>query len=275
MNLKESWFLSCTLLFFISVLYSCTSTKHIPYFSDVPDSVHVKDIPTTKFVSPVIQPDDNLNITIQTLDPVSSSAINNGNTPNMLTSSSNLGSASPMGNTMGPQYANSYLVDANGNVALPLLGTVHLAGLTTQQARDSIRQKALYFVKDPTVSVRFTNFKVSVLGEVTRPAAYTLPNEKVSILDAISYAGDLTIFGKRENVLLIRQDSTGQSKLVRLNLNSSDLFRSPYFYLKQNDVVYVEPNKAKLETLDATRTRNITIISAGLSLLIVLLTRIN
>src|SRR5699024_1514139 len=138
-------------------------------------------------------------------------------------------------------------------------GKVKLAGLTTFQAQDLIKQKASVVYATPNVQVRFANFKVTILGDVTRPAAYTLSNERVSVLDALGLAGDLTIFGKRENVLLIRDDN-GKKDFARLNLNSKDLFNSPYYYLKQNDVIYVEPNKGKAASLNQARTQTIAII---------------
>ena len=123
------------------------------------------------------------------------------------------------------------------------------------------------------MQVRFANFKITVLGEVNRPATYTVPNEKVTVLDALGLAGDLTIYGKRENVLLVR-DQGGQKELVRLNLNESEVFSSSYFYLRQNDVIYVEPGKAKAAANNAARTQAFAIIGSVLSVLIVALTRL-
>ena len=125
----------------------------------------------------------------------------------------------------------------------------------------------------PTVQVRYANFKITVIGEVARPATYTVPNERISIIDVLGYAGDLTIYGKRENVLLIR-DTIGGKQFIRLNLNSSDIFKSPYFYLRQNDVVYIEPNEAKIATTDAARTRTLAVVGTVLSLLIVITSRL-
>jgi len=126
-----------------------------------------------------------------------------------------------------------------------------------------------------TVDVRFNNFKITVIGEVNRPSTFIVPNEEVTILDALGMAGDLTIYGKRDNVLLIRKDTGNVKKLVRLNLNSKDLITSPYFYMKQNDILYVQPDKSKAYSLDAYRTRNYTIAASLLSLLIVIATRVN
>jgi polysaccharide export outer membrane protein len=116
--------------------------------------------------------------------------------------------------------------------------------------------------------VRFANYKITILGEVARPASYTMPNEKVTVFDAISLAGDLTIYGKRENVMLIRNADGGKKDIVRLDLTSSDLISSPYFYLKQNDVLYVEPTKARVAVNNAPRNQ---MISIGISIVGVLL----
>jgi polysaccharide export outer membrane protein len=115
--------------------------------------------------------------------------------------------------------------------------------------------------------------KITVLGEVLRPSTYVLPNEKTSVLDALGLAGDLTIYGKRENVLLIRETS-GEKVFVRLNLNSKDVFNSPYFYLKQNDVLYVEPNKGKAASLNLARTQTIALVGTALTVLITLISRL-
>jgi polysaccharide export outer membrane protein len=156
---------------------------------------------------------------------------------------------------------NTYLVDKEGGIDLPLIGRVMLRGLTTAAAKNIIRNKASTFLKDAIVTVRLQNFKVTVLGEVARPANYIVPNERVSLLDAIGMAGDLTIYGRRENILLIREQE-GKKTLTRLNLNSSKIFQSPYYYLQQNDIVYVEPNKQREASSDITTVRNLTIITS-------------
>jgi len=173
---------------------------------------------------------------------------------------------------VGNQVISGFLVDKDGFIQMTLLGKIKVGGLTTYQVRDKITELASQYYKNPTVQVRFANFKITVLGEVTRPATYTVPNEKVTVLDALGLAGDLTIYGKRENVLLVR-DQQGQKELVRLNLNDSEVFRSPYFYLRQNDVLYVEPGKAKAAANNAARTQTFAIIGSLLSVLIVAVSR--
>jgi polysaccharide export outer membrane protein len=242
---------------------SCISSKNITYFQNLSTEKRSVMESVAKFTEPVIQSDDILAISINTIDPQSSAVVNQAGA--VLGSGTSGSSREPI---------NGYLVDKNGEVELSLIGRVKVAGLTTFDAKELIRKKASRDLKDPNVSVRFANFKVSILGEVGRPAAYTLPNEKVSVLDALSLAGDLTIYGRRENILVIR-DNNGRKEFGRLNLNSTDTFTSPFYYLKQNDVVYVEPNKSRVTTLNnPTRT----LVALGISVLssaVLIFTRLN
>jgi polysaccharide export outer membrane protein len=146
--------------------------------------------------------------------------------------------------------------------------------LTTAQARDLVLEQAKKYFKEPSVTVRYANFKITVLGEVQRPGTYTVPSEKINLLDALGYAGDLTIYGDRTNVLLMRRQADGATIAYRLNLNNSEVFKSPNFYLRQNDELYITPTKAKITSSDAAQARNITIITSALTVLVVLLTRI-
>lgn len=247
------------------LLGSC-SVKKIVYFNDLQaDSLRVIKQAAT-FTEPVIQTDDILSITIQTLDPTTAAVANQAMATQAI-------GASSAGGNMGNQVISGFLVDKDGYVHMALIGKVNVKGLTTYEARKRITSLAAQYYKDPTVQVRFANFKVTVLGEVTRPATYTVPNEKVTVLDALGLAGDLTIFGKRENVLLVR-DQGKEKELVRLNLNDSDVFQSPYFYLRQNDVIYVEPGKGKAAANNAARTQTFAIIGSIVSLLIVAITRL-
>jgi polysaccharide export outer membrane protein len=255
---------------FSSAISSCSTPKNIPYFKDVPDTAKQRIIDQAAYYTPVIQPDDILQVNIQTLDANTTAQLNQQNAvswPN--NNGSQTGSTSAI-----PSNISGYLVDREGFVILPLLGKVSVKGKTTDQVRDDIRGKAAEFYKDPVVNVRFANFKVTVLGEVARPSSYIMPNEKITLLDAIGMAGDLTIYGKRENVLLIR-DNNGKKEFVRFDLNSSNIFSSPYFFLHQGDVVYVEPNKSKVASTDATQVRRIAILTSAVTLLIVIISRVN
>ncbi|MEC5145456.1 polysaccharide biosynthesis/export family protein [Chitinophaga sp. 212800010-3] len=248
---------------------SCSAPKNITYFKDIPDSVRQQEIQQAAYSTPLIQADDILQVTIQTLDPAATALLNQA---------TGGAGAAPVSNNMtaAPAVApvSGYLVDKDGYVVLPLIGKVMVQGKTTDSVREEIKSKAAVYYKDPVVNVRFANFKVTVLGEVNKPSSYVMPNEKVTLLDALGAAGDLTIYGKRENVLLIR-DKEGKKEFVRFNLNQSNLFASPYFYLHQGDVVYVEPNKAKVASTDFTQVKRISIMASVLSLLIVAVSRVN
>jgi polysaccharide export outer membrane protein len=249
----------------ILILTSCGSTKNVPYFQNVINTGDTTLRVSNKFVEPTIQPDDILSVSIFTIDPTTSMVIN------QLTSQSLGGSVALTGN-VNPS-ATGFLVDKNGEIHLSVVGKVKLSGLTTFEARDLIQNLASKTYNSPNVQVRFSNFKITILGEVSRPATYTVPNEKLTILDALGLAGDLTIFGKRENILLIREHE-GVKQFARLNLNSAELFQSPFYYLKQNDVLYVEPNKGKAASLNTARTQTMALAGTALSVLIVLFTRL-
>lgn len=249
---------------FLFLLGSCSVKKTI-YFNDLPvDSVRVLK-ESSKFTDPRIQPDDMLSISVQTIDPTTAAVANQSMAIQAIGASS--------ASNVGTQLITGFLVDRDGYVHMALLGKILVKDLTTYEARERISEVASKYYKEPTVQVRFANYKITVLGEVARPATYTVPNEKVSILDALGLAGDLTIYGKRDNVLLVREQG-GQKELVRLNLNSSDIFQSPYYYLKQNDVLYVEPGRAKAAANNASRTQTFALIGSLVSVLIVALTRL-
>jgi polysaccharide export outer membrane protein len=260
MRQYRHYLVSGLITFTIAVIFtSCSSTKNVAYFKDIPDSVRVKLITDAPYKDPLIISDDILSVTITTIDPTTAAPVNQAAT--MAVSNSNMGT---------PQLVPGLLVDKNGEISLPIIGNVKVAGLTTFQAKDVIRKRAAQYFKDPDVQVRFANFKITVIGEVVHPSSFVVPNEKISILDALGMAGDLTIYGRRENVLIIRENE-GKKELYRLSLNSSDLFKSPYFYLKQNDVIYVEPNKSKAIQADAEQTRVVTIAASILTGLILIL----
>ncbi len=259
-------------LSFIVLFASCTSTKNIRYFKDIGSEPALyemgKDIAITPYQSLTILPDDILNVTITTIDQEANGAANISSADASKFSFSTSGLPTTSANT-----AYGYLVDKNGFITLPVLGKVVVGGKTIVEIQDIILDKASKIFKEPTINVRLMNFKVTVLGEVLKPGTYIIDGERVSILSALGLAGDLTIFGKRKNVLLIRQDGENNKKMVRLDLNDSHLFTSPYYYLKQGDVLYVEPTKGKAAANDVAFTRNYAIASSVITLVIVLITR--
>lgn len=267
--LRLSFAFLLTLSFFF--VTSCSSVKNVKYFQDIPDSTYSTAIGKAEYVEPVIQVDDILTIAVQTLDPNATALINMGNVPVSATGTSTVNTGLI---NIGQQIVSGYLVNKQGEVELPILGKIKVLGLSTSKAKEVITAKAADFYKEPAVTVRYANFKISVAGEVARPSTYVMPNEKVTILDALSAAGDLTIFGKRDNVLLIRQNEDGGKTAYRINLNKSNIMTAPYYYLRQNDFIYVEPGKAKAAANDANQLRTYTIIGSALSVLIILATRL-
>ncbi len=259
-----SLYRNAIVLCFLLSLSSCITNKNTTYFQDISQSQKTVLQQSAKYTELIIQIDDILSVSISTIDPQSVAAVNQGVSTAILGAANSTGAA---------QQVNGFLVDKNGEIQLSMIGTVKVAGLSTFEARELILKKALSYYKDPNVQVRFANFRVTVLGEVNRPATYTIPNEQVSVLDVLGLAGDLTIYGMRENVMVIRNNN-GTKEFGRLNLNSSEIFNNPYFYLKQNDLVYIEPNRSKIAATDASRTRLITIGTSMLSAIIVLLIRV-
>jgi len=170
-------------------------------------------------------------------------------------------------NNLNP--AIGYMVDKDGAISLPLVGKIKVSGLNTKEVADTITEKLQKYLVNPVVNVRMLNYNVSVMGEVNKPSVYTIPNELITLPEVLSLAGDLTIFARRDNVLVIRE-TDGKREFARVDLTKRDLFDSPYYYLQPNDVVYVEPGKGKKATTDRTIQLAPTILSAA-SLLTVLL----
>lgn len=258
-------------------LVSCSEKQFIketPYFTDVNDSTVTK-IAYAQRNELKIQPDDILNITLQTTDPLASSIQATQGASQISQPSSTSGQFLIGGgqNAIGTDGIG-FLVDSLGEVNLPLFGKVVLNGLTTRQARDLIQNKANLLYKNATVNVRFVNMKIGVLGEVNRPGYYAMGNEKNTILDALLMAGDLTIYGKRNNIILMR-DSSGIMTMRRFSLDSKNLINQPYFFLKQRDVIYVEPNKAKIQSLNSPVYTKIGLGVSIVTMLILLWTKIS
>lgn len=254
--------LSAYMVFFAS----CVSTKKTAYFNNIPDSV----IQSPEAAASIIGKNDMLNITVSSLNPTASLIFN---VPNVGATPSTSTSGVTGGITSTSQLMG-YLVGQDGTIKFPVLGNISAAGLTKKQLEDTITtilaEKKL--LVDPIVNVRFLNFRVTVLGEVAKPTTINVANEKISILEALGLAGDLTIYAKRDNVLLIREEEN-QKVVRRIDLNSENVLSSPYYYLKNNDVLYVEPGKAKVATTSNTR-QLLPVILSGLSFAAIILDRI-
>ncbi|THU39773.1 polysaccharide export protein [Niastella caeni] len=213
-------------------------------------------------LEPVIQKNDLLSITVSSPNAIASQPFNTAVT----VSTQSIGYTSTQ--------ASGYLVDQDGFIDMPMLGRIKAAGLTKNGLKESITKIIVdnKFLLYPVVSVRYLNFKVTVLGEVARPMVINVPDEKINILEALGFAGDMTIYARRDNVTLVREEK-GKRIVKRLDLNSEKLLSSPFYYLKSNDIIYVEPNKARVSA--ASNTRNwLPAILSGLSLAAVIIDRL-
>lgn len=240
-----------TLIFFLS---SCGSRKEMVYLQ--PDSVQLNTY-YEQYV-PKIQSNDILTIVVTAADPKVTAPFN------LLSSTSSVNITQQTDLALRPTYT----VDNNGDIRLPLLGKVHVGGLTRLQAIEMIRSELDQYIKDPGVNINYNNFRVSVLGEVARPGSFVLPSERVTVLEAIGMAGDLTIRGVRQNVLLIREEG-GQKSMHRLDLTSQNVLNSPYYYLAQNDVIYIEPNKSQINNSKLGANTNVIISIASLLITVI------
>lgn len=232
--------LKLVLLFTIITAFvsSCTSTKKSIYFNDQPEGIINNTAPA---IQQTINASDILSISVSSLNPEASVIFNNSNVSSNSANEGNRG-------------GGGYLVEQDGSIQFPILGKIQVAGLTKSELTEFLRKTLIdkKLLIDPIVTVNFLNFRVTVLGEVAHPQVVTVPSEKISLLEAIGSAGDLTPYARRDNILLIREEK-GRRLLKRINLNSSNILSSPYYYLKSNDIVYAEPNSTKVFATSDTR----------------------
>lgn len=254
MNLKVK--LASVLL--LCLIYSCGPAKDVVYFQDANQFETLVDDNTftTKF-----KVDDLVSIHISTLDPEASAPFN-------LFRGAEEGVAG-----MRPEQVN-YLVDENGEIDFPVIGKIKIEGLSPSETKALLREKLSDYLKDPIINIRIRNFTVTILGAVNRPGTYPINGEQITIMEALGYAGDINIKARRDNVMVIR-DFDGTKVYNRINLNSKDALKSPVYYLTQNDVVYVEPNKSgkAQSSLDQRATLAFSIVSLMITSTIILLTR--
>lgn len=242
-------------------LSSCSSYKKIPYFQDLDPGKTLSES-TENYTPLLIKPNDVLGINVTSRNP-ESSAVFNYNLSHV--------SGSPVVSEDNPVIG--YLVDEEGNIHLPYLGAIKVAGFTTLQVRDMLNTKLQALYKDPVVNIRLINFKVAIYGDVERPNLYTLQNEHTTITQALSLAGDLNITAKRNNVLLIRHEN-GKRKFIRVDLTSKKIFDSPYYYLQNNDEIYVTPDRTKYAEVDRGY-RNTSLLLSALSIIALVITNVN
>ena len=236
---KRNWWL----LLLPFLLVACQSYKKVPYFQDV--EVVNEANQQEKLYDARIMPKDLLTIVVSCTNPELAIPFN-------LTVASSAGLAASTSSNVTTQAAlQPYLVDNEGNINFPVLGELKLGGLTKREAEQLILDKLKPYMKEtPIVTVRMVNYKISVIGEVARPGTFTISNEKVNLLEALAMAGDMTVYGLRDNVKLIREDANGKQQIITLDLNKAETILSPYYWLQQNDIFYVTQNKAKARNSD-------------------------
>lgn len=238
------------ILLLASLFAGCASSKKVNYFQDERRSERegfMLNENITNF-EPSIQYGDMLSINVTSIEPELALPFN-------------------LVETRGNQLIRQipYIVDVGGEINFPVLGKIKIAQLTTKEATIKINDLLLKYLNNPTVIVQLVNFKVSVLGEVRNPGSYTIQNERINILEAIALAGDLTIYGKRKTITLIREQN-GIREIIPVDLTNEELFNSPYYYLAQNDIIYVESNKTRVNSSKVGP--NTSIIISSLSILI-------
>lgn len=234
----------------VGLLSSCGSSREIVYFQDLQPGKSEITLPKAQAIT--VQPEDKISIVVNSRDP---QLANLFNLPVMTKSIGQISQTSG-----ASQGISGYTVDAEGNIDFPVLGTVHVGGKTRMEIASAIKEQLIQhnLVKDPLVTVEFMNLTVTVMGEVNSPGRYSIDKDRVTLLDALGMAGDLTIYGKRENVLVMREEG-GVQRVYGVNLCSGEqLYTSPVYYLRQNDVVYVEPNnmRARQSTVNGNNVRS-------------------
>lgn len=240
------------LFILISLFTSCASRKDIVYFQA--DSTEVNT--TFQMQAPKLQNGDILTISITADDIRATEPFNQINSYQ----------AGTIQNTN--PFIPTYTIDSNGNIDFPKIGSIHLAGKTRVEAIEYLKSEVSKYIINPGVNINIRNFKVTVLGEVVRPGSYSIENDRLSILEAIGLAGDMTINGVRKNVLVLREEN-GQKNEYRIDLTERESLNSPVYFLKQNDVVYVEPNGAKIQSSKYTQNTSIFVSIAGLIITII------
>lgn len=250
---------NCLIVLIVLMFLSCVSKKDIIYFQN--DEIN-QSIVSNSYIT-IIKPDDVLHITITALDVAAVRPFN----LSAVTYSTSSNSA------IGVAQQQTYLVDTQGEIDFPVLGKLKIGGLTREELIKFLKAKLdPDYILSPNINVRISNYKITVLGDVKLPGSYLIPNERITILEAIGLAGDLNISAERKNILVQREED-GEKVQYRVNLLSNKLFTSPVYYLQQNDVVYVEPNYAKIQS--ASSNSNTSLIISISSVLVALLTSIS
>ncbi len=248
-------------LFIPLLLGSCVSHQELMNFQN--GELPAAPVEITNLPASTIQADDILRISVHSFNPLAAQPFNIENTQGQASNAA--------ANNPEILLLNGYLVDADGMINFPVLGKIQVGGLSIEAATDTIRQRLTPYLSDAVVNARFLNFRYTVLGEVNQPGTYNTYNKRMTLLEAIGRAGDLTLYANRNKVLLIRERN-GQREFARLDLQSNEIFASAYFYIQQNDVIYIEPNDSRVATVQDPVFRWVSLGSAGLSLITLIVT---
>lgn len=249
----------------IPCFWSCGNVRQLQYMQGHFDTAQLSQV---KYPEPVIQANELVAITVYSDDPRASAYYNLPVQPSL----ANTGTLADAGaTTMSASTGSTYLVNSEGFIQFPGLGPLKVAGLTKKELYDLLISKLSDKLKNPYLTIRLTSYRITLIGEVNRPGQFTIPNERVSLLEAISLAGDLTSYGRRDNVLIIREIN-GQRTFKRLDLRKPEILSSEYFYLQPNDMVLVDLNKNKAAVSDQATVRNISLATSVISVLAVLIT---
>jgi polysaccharide biosynthesis/export protein len=232
------------------LLTNCSQKRHITYYQNIEQ---VKNIENATF-EPTLQTDDLLLITVSAPDPEAAAPFN----LEVITAPSALGQSNQAGRQM-----QLYLVDSDGVISFPVLGELKVHGLNKKSFQKLLVDKLKKYIKDPIVNIRIVNFKVTVQGEVQKPGSFNIASERITLPEALSMAGDLTIYGKRDNIIVIREVD-GKKMFQKIDITKSDFINSPYYYLAQNDLIYVEPNNAKSNSSTFNQNTSVWIAIASL-----------
>lgn len=257
---KNALLISILCIVFVVFFGSCTPAKHVIYFENLQKDTILHNLADNNFEQKISK-NDILSINIISPDPVTTPLFNGVSS-----------SGTSSGSSSSTSTSGGYLVDNDGNIALYKLGVIHVEGLTRNQLKQKLQKDLTPYLKDAVVNIRFLNNRITILGEVSRPQVITIPNERISILEAIGQSGDLTFTGRRDNILVIRETENGK-QFKRINLNDKSIFYSPFFYLKADDVVYVEPTKSRINNT-LQNQQIIGYILSGITIAITLLANI-
>lgn len=243
-------------LFVACVVLSCASPEKIIYFQDKGED---NDIAESLDYVPILQSGDLLRITVRSLEMAAAAPFNMTNVSN---------------DSEGISGQSGYLIDEDGMIEFPVLGPLKLAGMTRQEAMNYLKQELAAYLNDPILNMRLANFRITVLGEVNNPGTFNIPSERITLLQAIGLAGDLTINGVRNNIMVIREIH-GEKIQSRVDLTSVNVLNSPFYYLSQNDVIYVEPNQSRMNSSEVSPSTGlfISIISLIVTTSLILITR--